>query len=319
MPAARRLPPAALWLAVAAAAAASAPALAQSAPARDPAASPAPAQSVREGGLDFTLTARGDVAFSADLRNNPGEVAVYRAGSTLAVSGSPAENWRLAFELSHEASWYNFTNATTIIAGTARPFHEMHALRLTPTATHTLSKDWAYFFGGILDLSFERDADAGEGFTGGGFIAARYAVSDTLALSFGALAKTRLEKSVLFLPILGVEWKINDRVTLATRGLGGSLAYRMNDRWTFELFGEYQSREYRLDDTAPNIDGVLRDRRAPVGVGILWKPCDHGEVALRAGAIVYQQFRTDTATGVNLTEVRTEPTGFLSLTGTLTF
>ena len=270
-------------------------------------------------GVDFTLKTNGEITFKSDLRDNPGNVTVYRAGINLGLFTTVVEDWRVGLDISEEASWYNFRGATAILPGTNRPFNEMHALRFSPSASHVLDKQWSYFFGGIFDFSFERDADMGESFTAGGFVGARYAFSDTFALSFGALAKTRLEKSALFLPVLGVEWKLSDKVQLVTRGLGGSIVYTMNDRWSFELFGEYQTREYRLDDTAPAVAGVVRDRRAPVGVGVTWKPTAHIDVSLRGGAIVYQQFRTDNNTGVNLTEVRTEPTGFISLEGVLRF
>lgn len=270
-------------------------------------------------GVDFSLKATGEVAFQTNLRAGPGDVTVYRAGLNLALLTTLAENWRGTLELSQERSWYNFHGATTIIPGTDRPFNEMQTLRLTPGASHVLSKEWSYSFGGIFDFSFERDADVGDSFTAGGFIGVRYAFSDTFALSFGALAKTRIEKSTLFLPLLGVEWKINDKVQLATRGLGGTLTYQVNDRWSFQLFGEYEAREYRLDGTGPDPDGVIRDRRAPVGVGLTWKPTGQTEISLRGGAIVYQQFRADNSTGTNLTEVRAEPTGFVSLSGVIRF
>ena len=270
-------------------------------------------------GVDFTLKATGEVAFQTDLRDNPGNVTVYRAGLNLALFTTPAEDWRAGVEISEEGSWYNFRGATTIIPGTDRPFHEMHDLRFSPSASHVLNKEWSYFFGGIFDFSFERDADFGDSFTAGGFVGARYAFSDDFALSFGALARTRIEKSTLFLPILGVEWKVNDKVRLVTRGLGGTLTYQINERWGFELFGEYEAREYRLDDTGPDANGVIRDRRAPVGVGLTWKPSGQTEVTLRGGAIVYQQFRADNSAGVNLTETRSEPTGFVSLSGVIRF
>ncbi len=270
-------------------------------------------------GVDFTLRANGNITFQSDLRDNPGSVAVYRAGASLNLTASPAENWRVDVDFSEEASWYNFRGATTIIPGTARPFHEMHQVRLAPTATHELDDEWSYFFGGIVEFSAERDADFGDAFTGGGLVGARYAFTDTFALSFGIIAKTRLEKNALFFPLIAVEWQITDKVRLTTRGLGGALTYTINDHWTFEAFAEYEAREYRLDDTGPNISGIVRDRRAPVGIGFAWKPTGQIELNLRGGAIVYQQFRTDTSTGVNLTEVRTQPAGFVWFGGSLAF
>ncbi|MFN0011227.1 MAG: DUF6268 family outer membrane beta-barrel protein [Phycisphaerales bacterium] len=270
-------------------------------------------------GVDFSLRANGEITLQADLRDSPGSVAVYRAGANLGLFTSVGEDWRIGMEVAWETSWYNFRGATTIIPGTDRPFHEMHQVRLAPTASHQLSTEWSYFFGGLFEFGAERDADFGDSFTGGGLIGARYAVSETFAFSFGILAKTRLEKNALFAPILGLEWQINDNVRLATRGLGGAITYTINDRWSFEAFGEYEAREYRLDDTGPNIDGVVRDRRAPVGIGFTWRPTGQTELNLRGGAIVYQQFRTDTSTGLNITEVRTEPTGFVSFGGSIRF
>src|SRR6185503_14228688 len=155
-----------------------------------------------------------------------------------------------------EASWYLFDNATGLVPGTSDPFENVYRTTIRPMFSTQHDRQWSWFVGAILDFAGEADADLGDSFTYGAFGGARYAVSENFSLSFGIGGKSRLEERALFIPVIGFEWKVNDRVTVsADFDTGVRVSAKMTDTLTAAIVGSWELREYRLDDGAPNPDG----------------------------------------------------------------
>ena len=111
--------------------------------------------------------------------------------------------------------------------------------------------------------------------TYGGLLAVRQQVNKSFAWQVGIIARTRLEDSPLILPIPGIDWKINDRLTLRT-AQGVTLSYDLfgDTHWLFDLGANLENRIYRMNERSQLSDGIFIDRRIPLITAItyqLWR------------------------------------------------
>jgi hypothetical protein len=273
----------------------------------------------QSGGWNVSLTPSYEHVFDTDLRSSQGSIQINRAGAELEFGGRLGSRARWGLTTSYEVSWYNFNNTPDLIPSGENPFQEVHMLRFTPTLAYSIDQQWSVLGGAIVQFAGERDADIGDSATYGGFVAANYAISDKLSLSFGVRAATQLESDASVFPFVGVTWAINDTLTLRTRGPRVELAAKASEHLTARIFGAYDSREYRLSDDSAIPDGVVRDRRGRVGFGLDWSACSAATITLEAGVDVYQRFFFDDENGERVGADRTKPAPFIGLRGELRF
>ncbi|MBC7771040.1 MAG: hypothetical protein H7210_00960 [Pyrinomonadaceae bacterium] len=302
-------------------------------PTSTPAPAPAPAQTTPPGSstieltpqksperpITFQLRGGGEYTFSSDIDDSPGDIGIARTNFGVGIGIPIGERSRLSLDVDEEVSWYFFDNAPGLVPGTSDPFELALSTQFQPTFSSQIDERWSWFVGGIVNFAGEADADIGESATYGGFGGARYRFSDTFALSFGLGARTRLEDSTFVIPLIGIEWKVSDRVTVASEGTHIKITAQMNQQLAVTLSGGWELREYRLDDTGPLPDGVARDRRVPVGVTLDWKPADNVQLSLGGGVVVWQEFRFDDRNGDRVSETNTNPAAFVGVSGKFTF
>src|SRR5262249_44783307 len=159
-------------------------------------------------------------------------------------------------------------------------------LDLVPGARYAFNQDWAVVGGGLFEFAGERDVDVEDAVTYGGYVGVRHKFSDNFAATLGLVAKTRLEDTAIFLPLVGVDWNITDKLTLSSSATSVKVTDKLDDHWSFWVSGAWELREYRLEDDGPLPSGVVRDKRIPIKAGIDWSPCPHATISLEAGAVV---------------------------------
>ncbi|MBX3387481.1 MAG: hypothetical protein KF768_13005 [Phycisphaeraceae bacterium] len=257
--------------------------------------------------------------FETDVKNTDAEVSIFRANLGVGVSYAVSQQWLLNFDADAEISSYDFKNFAGNVGPSDDPLDEVGELTLRPGVTYIHSPEWAFFGGGIFQFAGEFDADFEDTATYGGFGGARWKVNKDLAVSFGLAVKSRLEDDTIVLPLLSVDWWIDDTWSLATSGLEGTLAAKLDEQWSALFVGGYRMREYRLADDNDVPDGVFRDDRVHLGVGIEFRPNPISSIQLIGGATVWSQLRFDNSTGNKVFEEETDPTAFIGLRGTLRF
>ncbi len=270
--------------------------------------------------LVIDVRPRFEHAFKSSLDDSPTDVSVTRTGLIADVAFPVNERLRLSLNTDFEASWYEF-DSDAGVGLFADPFNDVYRIRVAPGFFYAINQQWGVLGGGIVELAGESDADVGDAATYGGYIGARYAFSEDFAMTGGFQAKTRIEDNALFLPILGFEWRVTPRVTLATSGPGVGLRLNamLNEEWSFSIGASWEPRDYRLGDESPIPDGVARDERVPVIAGFTWKPKPTISLNLYGGAIVWQQLTLDDSDGDELAEDNTDPTGFFGFTASFRF
>jgi hypothetical protein len=274
------------------------------------------------GGVSVEIRARGSFTFSADIDDTDGDVQIGRAGFGINLGFQPWERARLSLGLDEEVSWYLFDNATGIIPSSPAdgdPFELALTTTFSPRLSVQHDQHWAWFVGGIIQVSGEPDADIGDSATYGGFAGARYAFSENFGLSFGFAAKSRLEDDAIVIPLIGLDWKINERVTVATEGTFGFITVKLADEWNAVVSGGWELRDYRLDDDAILPDGVVSDSRVPIGLAFEWKPSPNTTLSIGGGVVVWQEFEFRDNDGDDVSETNTDPAPFIGVSATFRF
>jgi hypothetical protein len=278
-----------------------------------------PAGEAERSPWSFNVRGEGEIAFKTDLDNSPGSVAIYRAQSGFGAALGVSKSLRLSADFETEQSWYNFSAATGVVPGSTNPLNHTSSYTVNPGVGIVIDDQWSVRLGGRFEWSQEGGGPRGNAFTAGGLVGVRYAFSKDFALTGGLAATSRLEESTLFIPVLGVEWQINETLRFETRGLGAALTAKLNDQWSVFIDGGYASREFRLDDTNAQPEGILRDRRGQVGAGVSFAPAPFIEFTLRGGAVVWSEFRVDDRNGNELRTIDAKPTPYIALSGTIRF
>ncbi len=271
---------------------------------------PAPAQSP----VTVSLFGEGRLAFRANLKSSPGDVQVWNTGGGASIRFPVSEQWRLTFRVHGEYSNYDFGGATALVPGAADPFDDMYEAGTAILAEGAISGPWSLSTGAYIRSAGEPGAAFGDTLWGGGFVGVGYAFSESFRLTIGGGITTRLDDNPLFVPVVGIEWQITERLRLETQGF--DLLLKWEPRSWLEVYakGAWEYRQFRLDDDRAALpSGVIRDNRFPVGGGVAFKPFHGLRIAIEGGAIVYQEFDVLRSSGNKLTDVETEPAAYIML------
>lgn len=266
----------------------------------------------------FKLTPRITHAFETELDDSGADVSVTRAGVAFGMSLVVNPKLRMGLNLDIESSHYDFGQASALPGGDD-PIDGAGTVRFGPSIFYAFDQHWSVFGGFGPEFSGEHGAEVGDSVTFGGFGGARYAFSEKFALSFGLQARTRIEEDARVLPLLGVEWQITEHVRLTTEGPGVRLTVRIDDTWSFNFGGAWESRDFRLDDDSSNPEGILRDTRGLVVFGVDFSPRHWVTLSAYGGAVVWQEFRFDDREGNELLEDNADPTVFAGFSATFRF
>lgn len=294
------------------------PAIGQDAPATEAAGSNSGNDSSRSR-LTFSLDARGEFGFEADIDDTQGSVSTTRIGSDLGLRYRATDRIGLGLKFGAEYSFYDFDDFETV-AGLGDPFSDGSMYALTPTISFSPNDQWTFIGGALLRWSAEEGADLGDGFTGGGLFAVNRRVNDRLTLGFGFIVGTRLEDDTIFIPALSIDWKINDRWSLSNEEKPGlAIRYKAMENLTLAAEAWYTTRDFRLDDDNPIPSGAMEDTRVPASISARWRAMDNLMLIGRVGAYVYHEFEFRNAAGDEVTDADVDPSLFIGLEGRLTF
>jgi len=264
------------------------------------AAQPGPAKglgaSLRFGAMDSS---------ESDL-DRGGSVAVSRwdveAGYRLVSTSS--QTARLSVGLESRA--YDFSASSGLFA--ALP-EDARQYRAGLNLTGPINDDWTWMLGPGLRWSTLGDADEGDGLAFRGMGLAIRRISDRLSLSFGALARTRLEDPDRYLPIIGIDWKITDRLSLRTADEIG-LSYVIDDarKWTLDLSLVPREWEYRIEKSDETFShGVFTDDRLMAWLIASYRPNPGITARAILGTSLKEEFTISDHTGHEIVEDDGDP------------
>ncbi len=205
-----------------------------------------------------------------------------------------------------------------------QPWDRVDQLRFSIPVTWAFDEQWTVFAIPTLRFYGESGADTGDSASGGALAGVSYRVSDNLTIGPGIGVISQLEDSVSIFPILIVDWKITNRLSLETgRGLGATqgpgldFKYRLSDAWSLGLGGRYESQRFRLDDKGPAPEGVGGDRSIPVYLSATYSRGRDLQISAIAGVEFDGELRLEDSNGRLIRRDNYESAPFLG--GTFNF
>ncbi|MCJ7715191.1 MAG: hypothetical protein MUO54_01555 [Anaerolineales bacterium] len=214
---------------------------------------------------------------------------------------------------------YNFSGNTGF--GGQNPWEDIHSLRFSIPLRWKINEQWTGFVSPTIRFTGEKEADFDNALTGGGFVAFSYRYGDRLTIGPGIGVLTQLEDSTRVIPILIINWKITDTLSLNTgRGIGATLGpgltfdWRPSRTWSFSIGGRYERLRFRLDEEGAVPNGVGDDRSFPIFGGITYSFTPMIRIGVLGGVEVGGELRLEDENGNTIINEDHDPTGFLGIT-----
>jgi hypothetical protein len=191
--------------------------------------------------------------------------------------------------------------------GLLDPWGNIRQLRISIPIRYRSGNNWTYI--GIPSLRYfgESGASASDSQQWGVLAAAAYRFSDRLTIGPGLGVFTDIEDSTDLFPIVFVDWKITDTLSLntgrglaATRGPGVALNWTPTSNWRFGLEARYEKMRFRLDDDGSIPSGVGQDRSVPVALAATYSPSSDVELTLLGGVEFAGELRLEDSDGNRL-------------------
>lgn len=235
----------------------------------------------------------------ADIENS-GQFSVNRSVIELSTRGRTGRRLFTGVTLGYEQDDYEFSQAA------GQPWDDIRTLQFGFSLRYLASEKWMFFGLPLLRYSAEKDVDLSDGREYGLLAGASYRVSDTLTLGpgFGAISGIGGEED--YFPILLIDWKISDSLSLetgrgfaASRGPGLTLKWRPASEWEFGIAARYEKSRFRL---ATN-DNIGEDRSVPVVLTASWKPVKKIQLTAFAGSETAGKLSVENSSGDRLQEL----------------
>lgn len=261
---------------------------------------------------DVGMDIHGMMQPASDLETG-GDRSVLRGGWEATLSRSNGDR-SLALFLDTEASFYDWSTTTPLPGGATDPFNDLYETRLGAVMGFDESEQVSWFTGVEIVLAGEDSASIGDSLSIGVVTGCDVQASDDLSLSFGIAALTRLEDATWVLPYFGFDWRLSDRVTLATDGAGLVLDARLSRDWSAAVAAEYEMRQFRLNDDNAISDGVYQDDQITLSGELTWRASESTTLQLTGGLAAWQESTFLDGAGSKLGEVETDPGLFAAVT-----
>lgn len=213
-----------------------------------------------------------------------------------------AGGWRLGFSIGYGEDDYDFSGSVGF--GGLDPWGRIRDLRVSAPIQYALNDAWMLY--GIPSLRFnaETGASLDDGQTAGLLAGAAYRVSERLTIGPGLGVFSELEDNTSVFPILIIDWKITDKLSLetgrgfaASRGPGLQLRWAYSPSWQFALGGRYEKTRFRLDDDGVAAGGVGEDTAVPLFALAEFAFSPDAKIGIFGGTEVGGRLRLEDASG----------------------
>ncbi len=272
--------------------------------------------------LKFVFNTNFSYYLEADL-DDDGDVSISRLFNFLSITAPIGDTAELGVTISNEWSNYDFSGADQLSPESSSAWDDVFIVTLIPNFTYFIDDEWSILGGGVIRYAGESDADFDDSVVGGGFLAAGYQHNPDFYVSFGVLVIDRLERDAIVVPYLGLDWKIEEDLSLTYDAFQGlSLRHAIQDDLELSLSARYDYREFRLDDLGddPDLqDPVITDEAFQLGTRLRWHKPREWEFYFGAGAVLYQEYTRQRDDGRKLHKEETDPTPYFEVGFTLFF
>ena len=261
--------------------------------------------------------------FDADI-DNGGSFSVNRLFTQGGVTHTSSGGTSISLTFGYGLDDYDFSDDSGV--GGVRPWEDIHTFRLSVPSRWRVSEKWTGFAVPTLRFTGESGADVSDSLTGGAFAGFSYKFSDRLSIGPGIGVLTQLEDSTNVIPIVVINWKITDTLSLNTgRGIGSSLGpgltfdWQPSRNWVFSIGGRYERLRFRLADDGAVTNGIGDDRSIPIYGGFAYSFTPMVRISVVGGIGLGGELRLEDEGGKTITEIDHDPTGFLGIAFSASF
>lgn len=253
----------------------------------------------------FIVNVRGEYQFDTGI-DTAGDFGVVRIHGGAGMRFPISDRFGMAVGGGYTFAGYDFDSDAAF--GGGEPWENIHTFQATVLASYSIDPTWSVFGGGVLALSGEDDADAGDSMTGGGMIGAGYRASERLSVRLGVSVNSQIEDDVSIMPVVLVNWTIDEHWNLrvgsldtgAVDAIGAGLTYKLSDQWSLGgQLGWVHSR-FRLDDSGFAPDGVGQDERAKGLLVLRWDASESLTLGVFGGVAFGGELRIEDEDGDRL-------------------
>lgn len=219
------------------------------------------------------------------------------------------------------ATRLSFGSPLRIDSGAFELSGQVEEYRLSAQVFTPWSKRWSSQLFGVVSSAFEPGVAPNEALSGASGVGMTHRFSDRLSAGFGALLLHQLDsQAVNFVPIVLLDWRVTERLTLRTRE-GVTLTYTIGARQRLLIAAVasfFQRRQFRLNESAefpgefPG--GVLEIDGYAAGCRIIWRAAPGLTLAGTVEAPLDQNLRIHDRTGLKVVDVGVEGGLQLSVT-----
>jgi len=282
------------------------PADAELAPAGDPA---LPEPPDLRGPASSTTVGAGDLyQFRASV-DGGGSVAVNRAFAFVRTGFRVDERLALSLRVDWEGGWYRFRDTNLSLGTGSTPWGSIQSAQIGFGGTYVLDEHLIALLSGFVQFSGEPDADAGDSASGGGIVGLSWRASERFTIGGGALVTSRIEDSVLAIPLLFIDWEITDGLRLTNvagpdaypTSAGLELVWEVHRDFDLAVGGNYVYRRFRLeDDNAVAPGGIGEDGTANFWLRARVGPAEGLRLDFVAGMVYDERLKVFDANGNQL-------------------
>ena len=276
------------------------------------------AEPAQESAWQWTLQGGGLYQFEADL-DLGGSMSVDRFYTSLGAGRQLSERLRMGFEFGYGEDRYDFSGTSGF--GALAPWQRIREVRVSLPIRYFASREWTLFAIPSLRYQAERGASLSDGETGGMLAGAIYRFSDTFSIGPGLGVFSEIEDDTSVFPILLIDWKLSDTLSLetggglaASRGPGLQLTWKPANGWRLAFGARYEKTRFRLDDSGPAPGGVGQDKAVPLYALAEYSWSEAVKLSFIAGAEVGGNLRLEDRNGTLVSDSDHETAPFLGLT-----
>lgn len=241
-------------------------------------------------GIHGALTIGAGTDLENTLKDGGGYIKAVRESVLAAIDVPVAKQTAFSASFEREFSHYDLD----LIPPAISEMGSMHLSinRFGLIVRHKLDERWSLFAIGDMIFSTENSASWSDGMTYGGLVAVRQQVNKSFAWQAGVIARSRLEDRPLILPIPGIDWKINDRLSLRTaQGVTLSCDLTGEKHWIFDAGVSIENRIYRMDGRAQLPDGIFIDRFIPLVTALTYQFWRGTFIKVAASTPLYRRYK----------------------------
>lgn len=273
------------------------------------------------GGGGWSSIVRGGAIFQGDADLDDGgsfQSARFNIEAGQGYRWNRTDGASLTFSYSYDG--YDFSSGGGG-AGIGEPWDDIHTFSISAPVRYGINRQWSAFLIPSVRSTGEGGADFGDTVSGGAFAGASYRFGDRLTIGPGIGVVGQIEESATVFPVLIINWKITDTISLetgrglaATLGPGLTMSYSPSEQWKFMLGGRYEKLRFRLDSDGAVPGGVGEDSSFPIFGGITYSLSRKSSINFVAGVELGGELKLENEDGESVAEDEYDSAPFFGLT-----